>query len=88
MTHMAAVGNIAKPKLLELAQRSGGTNAARRTVRQVCIAEAGGFVDCPTIVEEMVSTTLIRPGPRAEVDRYGNSPVSVLIRGWRTQALA
>ena len=83
-----AVGSIAKPKLHELPERSGDVNAARRAVRQVYFAEAGGFVDCPSydryqlaaggviegpaIVEEMDSTTVIHPGFLAEVDRYGN----------------
>jgi N-methylhydantoinase A len=81
-----AVGSIAKPKLRELAERSG--NVTPRAVRQVYFAEGGGFVDCPSynryrlaaggliegpaIVEEMDSTTVIHPGFRAEVDRYGN----------------
>ncbi len=83
-----AVGSIAKPKLHELPERSGDVNAARRAVRQVYFAEAGGFVDGPSydryqlaagvviegpaIVEEMDSTTVIHPGFLAEVDRYGN----------------
>lgn len=83
-----AVGRIAKPKLHELPERNGDVNAARRAVRQVFFAEAGGFVDCPSydryqlaaggviegpaIVEEMDSTTVIQPGFFAEVDRYGN----------------
>ena len=83
-----AVGSIAKPKLHELPEHSGDVNAARRAVRQVYFAEAGGFVDCPSydryqlaaggviegpaIVEEMDSTTVIHPGFLAEVDRYGN----------------
>ena len=72
-----------------------GASAALRTVRQVFFSEAGGFVDCPSydryrlpargviegpaIVEEMDSTTVIHPGFRAEVDRYGN----LLIRAGR-----
>jgi N-methylhydantoinase A len=83
---LTAVGSIAKPKLRELAERSD--NVTPRAVRQVYFAEGGGFVDCPSynryrlaaggliegpaIVEEMDSTTLIHPGFRAEVDRYGN----------------
>ena len=59
----------------------------------VYFAEAGGFVDCPSydryrlpaggviegpaIVEEMDSTTVIHPGFRAEVDRYGNLLIGV-----------
>ena len=85
---LTAVGNIAKPRLRELPASGGGVTAARRTVRQVYFAESGGFVDCPSfdryrlpaggviegpaIVEEMDSTTVIHPGFRGEVDRYGN----------------
>ena len=85
---LTAVGRIAKPRLRELQARSGDANAARRAVRRVWFAESGGFVDCPmydryrlpaggviegpAIVEEMDSTTVIHPGFRGEVDRYGN----------------
>ena len=85
---LTAVGNIAKPRLRELPASGGGVTAARRTLRQVHFAESGGFVDCPSfdryrfraggviegpaIVEEMDSTTVIHPGFRGEVDRYGN----------------
>ena len=85
---LTAVGRIAKPKLPALPAGSGDVEAARRTVRQVYFAEASGFVDCPSydryrlaagdvvegpaIVEEMDSTTVIHPGFRGEVDRYGN----------------
>lgn len=85
---LTAVGTIAKPKLRELPERSGAVRAARRAVRQVYFAEAGGFVECPSydryllaagaeiegpaIVEEMDSTTVIHPGFGAKVDRYGN----------------
>ena len=85
---LTAVGRIAKPRLRELPARSGDANAARRAVRRVWFAESGGFVDCPmydryrlpaggvlegpAIVEEMDSTTVIHPGFRGEVDRYGN----------------
>ena len=89
---LTAVGSIAKPKLRELPARGGDVKAARRTVRRVYFAEAGDFVDCPSydryrlpaggviegpsIVEEMDSTSVIHPGFRGEVDRYG----SLLIR--------
>ena len=85
---LTAIGTIAKPRLRELPAGSGDATAALRAVRQVCFAEAGGFVDCPSydryrlpagavidgpaIVEEMDSTTVIHPGYRARVDRYGN----------------
>ena len=90
---LTAVGNIAKPKLRELPASDGDAAAARRAVRQVYFAESGGFVDCPSydryrlpaggvidgpaIVEEMDSTTVIHPGFRAEVDRYGNLLIGV-----------
>ena len=90
---LTAVGNIAKPKLRGLPAGGGDVAAARRTVRQVYFAESGGFVDCPSydryrlpaggvidgpaIVEEMDSTTVIHPGFRAEVDRYGNLLIGV-----------
>ena len=85
---LTAVGRIAKPKLPELPAGRRDVEAARRAVRQVYFAEAGGFVDCPSydryrlpaggviegpaIVEEMDSTTVIHPGFRGEVDRFGN----------------
>ena len=85
---LTAVGNIAKPRLRELSGHGGDAGAARRAVRRVYFAESNGFVDCsmydryrlaagsliegPAIVEEMDSTTVIHPGYRAQVDRYGN----------------
>ena len=85
---LTAVGSIAKPGLRELPAGRGGPEAARRAVRRVWFAEAGGFTGCPSydryrlpagavvqgpaIVEEMDSTTVVHPGFRAEVDRYGN----------------
>ena len=85
---LTAVGAIAKPRLRELPQRSGDGEATPRAVRQVYFAEAGGFVNCPSydryqlaagamiegpaIIEEMDSTTVLHPGFRADVDRYGN----------------
>ncbi len=93
---LTAVGGIAKPKLREIPKREGDVSTARRTVRKVYFAEARGFIDCPSydryrlsaggvvegpaIVEEMDSTTVIHPGFRAEVDRFGN----LLIRASKT----
>jgi N-methylhydantoinase A len=92
---LTAVGGIAKPKLREIPKRAGDMSAAKRAVRKVYFAEAGGFIDCPSydryrlaaggmiegpaIVEEMDSTTVIHPGFAAEVDRFGN----LLIRAGR-----
>ena len=62
--------------------------AAEKGRRPVYFAERGGFVSCPVydryllatgavvegpaIVEELDSTTVIHPGYRALVDRFGN----------------
>jgi N-methylhydantoinase A len=67
---------------------SDPTAPAVEECRPVYFAETGGFVDCPivvryklgsgaviagpAIVEEMDSTTVLHPGFRATVDRYGN----------------
>ena len=96
---LTAIGTITKPRLRELPAGSGDASAARRAVRRVYFAEAGGFVDCPgydryrlpagaviegpAIVEEMDSTTVVHPGYRADVDRYGNL---IIQAGGRVQA--
>ena len=85
---LTAVGDIAKPTLREIGKTSGGVDSARRTTRSVYFAESKGFVDCPVydryklssgdvlqgpaIIEEMDSTTIIHPGYKGDVDRYGN----------------
>jgi N-methylhydantoinase A/oxoprolinase/acetone carboxylase beta subunit len=48
-----------------------------RTRRQVPVLardelRARNVVDGPTVIEEMDSTTLVLPGQRARVDRFGN----------------
>ena len=89
---LSALGSIRKPRLREIAARSGSVGEARKGVRQVYFDASGGFVetpvydrgrlgaghrfDGPAIVEEMDSTTLVLPGYAVEVDRYGNLLVS------------
>ena len=84
---LTALGRIAKPGLHEWSG-GGSTQAADKTRRPVYFAEAGGFVACPVydryllatgsvldgpaIVEELDSTTVIHPGYRGLVDRFGN----------------
>ncbi len=67
--------------------------SARSGERPVYFDEAGGFVDTPTytreallagnriegpaLVEEHASTTVVMPGDRMEVDRYGNLDIAV-----------
>jgi N-methylhydantoinase A len=80
---LTAVGRIAKPQPPEVPPG----DAAPRGTRPVYFAP-GGFVDCPVydryslgagarlsgpaIVEELDSTTVVGPGYRATVDRFGN----------------
>ena len=77
----------------------GGIGTTQKAVRPVYFAEAGGFTSCqildryllavadvvggPAIIEEVDSTTVVHPGYRATVDRYGNL---VLTRGTSTDA--
>jgi N-methylhydantoinase A len=83
---LTALGKIAKPRLREVGVGSGAS--ARQGSRAVYFAETGGFADTPVydryglgagqvvagpaVVEELDSTTVIHPGYRATVDRYGN----------------
>jgi N-methylhydantoinase A len=87
---LTAIGRIAKPRRREAAPAEV---VEPRTVRPVYFAEAGGFVDCPvydryrlgagvvlagpTIVEELDSTTVVHPGFRAGIDRYGDLVLEV-----------
>ncbi len=85
---LTAVGNIAKPRLRELIGNKASTSSAQKTTRPVFFAESRGYISCPiynryllgsesfiegpAVVEEMDSTTVIHPGYRAKVDRFGN----------------
>ena len=89
---LSALGSIRKPRLREIAPRSGPASEARKGLRQVCFDAAGGFVptpvydrsrlaaghrfEGPAIVEEMDSTTLVLPEYTVEVDRYANLLIS------------
>ena len=85
---LSAIGSISRPRAREISGNGGDPSAALKTSRAVHFAESGGPVDCPVydryrlgpsfevrgpaIVEEVDSTTVIHPGYRANVDRYGN----------------
>ena len=85
---LTAIGKIAKPRLRELEGNNTDTAAAQKATRSVYFAERDGYVECPiydryrlgpgcvltgpAIVEEIDSTTVIHPGYRAQVDRFGN----------------
>ncbi len=85
---LSAIGKIVKPRLRDLKGGGGDVDAAQKATRPVYFAESGGYVDCPiydryrlgpghtvegpAVVEEVDSTTVIHPGYRALVDRFGN----------------
>ena len=85
---LSAIGSISRPRAREISGSGGDLASALKASRAVYFAESGGAVDCavydryglgpdfdisgPAIVEEVDSTTVIHPGYRAAVDRYGN----------------
>ena len=85
---LSAIGSISRPRTRELSNSGGDLAAAPKTSRSAYFAESGGLVDCrvydryklqpdfeiqgPAIVEEVDSTTVIHPGYRALVDKFGN----------------
>ena len=85
---LTAIGKIAKPRLRELKGNNTDIAAAQKATRSVYFAESDSYVECPiydryrlgpgcvltgpAIVEEIDSTTVIHPGYRAQVDRFGN----------------
>ena len=85
---LTAIGKIAKPRLRELEGNNTDIAAAQKATRSVYFAESDSYVECPiydryrlgpgcvltgpAIVEEIDSTTVIHPGYRAQVDRFGN----------------
>ena len=83
---LAAVGEIAKPKVASIAPAEGEADA--KNMRPVYFAESEGYVECPVynrhalgagavvvgpaIVEEIDSTTMIHPGYQVGVGEYGH----------------
>ncbi|MGH7863168.1 MAG: hydantoinase/oxoprolinase family protein, partial [Candidatus Dormibacteraceae bacterium] len=84
----SAIGRMARPRLREISGAARSVSEAEKARRPVYFTEAGGFVDCPiydrsrlspsqvisgpAVIEEFDSTTLVHPGFRARVDRFGN----------------
>ena len=85
---LSAIGEISKPRIRELAKGSRDASGALKGTRSVYFSENDGWGECPiynryalrsgneiqgpAIVEEVDSTTVVHPGYRAVVDRYGN----------------
>ena len=85
---LSAIGRISRPRTRELSNSGEDLAAALKTSRSAYFADSGGLVDCrvydryklqpdlevqgPAIVEEVDSTTVIHPGYRAVVDKFGN----------------
>jgi N-methylhydantoinase A len=92
---LTALGRIAKPGLRDWA-RGGDGRAAQKATRPVYFAECQGAVACPVydrsllaagsalegpaVVEEPDSTTVLHPGYRAAVDRFGNLLLQPAVR--------
>lgn len=89
--HLTAFGTMDKPKLPRL--RTGRTpRTARKGVREVdfdvhgrreatlyerSLLAPGARVKGPAIIEEPAATTVVFPGQRVEVDRFGNLVIEV-----------
>ena len=85
---LTAIGQITKPRQREFEGGDKDVREAQKGVRPVYFAENNGYADCPifnryrlgagnaligpAIVEEIDSTTVIHPGYKADVDKYGN----------------
>ena len=85
---LSAIGEISKPQVRVLSMGSRDASNALKVTRPVYFAETGRREDCPiydryalqsgneiqgpAIVEEVDSTTVVHPGYRVDVDRYGN----------------
>ena len=83
---LAAVGEIAKPKVASIAPAEG--EAVAKNMRPVYFAESEGYVECPVydryalgagavvvgpaIVEEIDSTTMIHPGYQVGIGEFGH----------------
>ncbi|MCY3775639.1 MAG: hypothetical protein OXH11_06625 [Candidatus Aminicenantes bacterium] len=88
---LTALGAIQKPRLREILPANGAP-ASAAAERPVYFGSHGEFVptaiydrarlkaghriEGPAIVEEIDSTTLVQPGYRVDVDRYGNLLIS------------
>ena len=46
---------------------------------------AGNLIEGPAVVSQLDATTVIPPGARAEVDRYGNLIASISVASRRSQ---
>jgi N-methylhydantoinase A len=91
--NMTALGVTEKPKLAKLPPASpvgpvserevyfGGTGWLATAIYDRSALPAGTLVDGPSVIEEAMSTTLVRPGDSAEVDDYGNILLHVQTAG-------
>jgi N-methylhydantoinase A len=92
--HLTALGTVDKPTLPEL-ERSLDSSTAVKGKRDVDFDEmgraeatiyergrlgSGAVVEGPAIIEEPPSTTVLFPGDRLEVDRYGNLIIQIGVR--------
>jgi N-methylhydantoinase A len=89
---LTAIGQIPKPRLREIPTARGDVRQAAKGTRSVYFGALGDFVTTtvydrsqlaaghsfvgPAVVEEMDSTTLVPPGFKVDVDRWGDLLIS------------
>ncbi|MBQ3078207.1 MAG: hydantoinase/oxoprolinase family protein, partial [Clostridia bacterium] len=82
-----AYGRLAKPELKEIAPQEGGVESALKETRSVFYAGdgwletpiydrarlgAGAVIAGPVVVEEPTTATVVCPGQKLSVDKFGN----------------
>ncbi|MBQ2698237.1 MAG: hydantoinase/oxoprolinase family protein, partial [Clostridia bacterium] len=85
--HLVAYGRLAKPELKEIAPQEGGVESALKETRSVFYAGdgwletpiydrarlgAGAVIAGPVVVEEPTTATVVCPGQKLSVDKFGN----------------
>ena len=93
--HLVAYGQLAKPSLQEIPAQEGDISAALKETRRVFFS-GDGWLDTPIydrsklgcgasaqgplVVEEPTTATVVCPGQRLSVDRYGNLIVEMEVQ--------
>ncbi len=90
--YLSAIGLLDKPELSEIQASDSNPTQALKDKRKVYFPEtgivpipvydralllAGHLIEGPAIIEESYSSTVVFPGQKAQVDRYGNLVVEV-----------
>ena len=93
--HLVAYGQLAKPSLQEIPAQEGNISAALKETRRVFFSGdgwldtpiydrsklgSGAAAQGPLVVEEPTTATVVCPGQRLSVDRYGNLIVEMEVQ--------